>query len=65
MTNGFKQSKLEIVVDLDRFIMTDGNVPLPQLPKTGDGTNRPLQLAVAALAMGAALVLVRRRLRLN
>jgi LPXTG-motif cell wall-anchored protein len=65
VTNGFKQSKLEIVVDLDGFIMTDGNVPLPQLPKTGDDTNRPLQLAVAALAIGAALVLVRRRLRLN
>ena len=63
VTNGFKQSTLEIVVDLDRFVMTAGNVPLPQLPKTGSSSNQPIQLALATIAFGAFLVIVRRRLR--
>ena len=63
VTNGFKQSKLEIEVDLSRFIMTGGNVPLPQLPKTGSTSNQPIKLALVTVALGAMLVLARRRLR--
>ncbi|MEN9803923.1 MAG: hypothetical protein RIS41_770, partial [Actinomycetota bacterium] len=63
VTNGFKQSTLEIVVDLERFVMTAGNVPLPTLPKTGSTSNQPIQLALATVAFGAFLVVLRRRLR--
>jgi LPXTG-motif cell wall-anchored protein len=63
VTNGLKQSTLELVVDLDRFVMVDGNVPLPTLPKTGSTSNQPIQLALATIAFGAFLVVIRRRLR--
>lgn len=63
VTNGFKESTLELEVDLARFALTGGNVPLPQLPKTGSSSNQPIQLALATIAFGAFLVVVRRRLR--
>ena len=63
VTNGFKESTLELEVDLTRFALTGGNVPLPQLPKTGSSSNQPIHLALATIAFGAFLVVVRRRLR--
>ncbi len=63
VTNGFKQSRLVLDVDLNRFVLSGGNVPLPQLPKTGSDSDQPIQMALAAVAFGAFLVVVRRRLR--
>jgi len=63
VSNGFKQSRLILDVDLNRFVLSGGNVPLPQLPKTGSGSDQPLQLAFAVIGFGAFLFGVRRRLR--
>ena len=63
VTNGFKQSRLVLDVDLNRFVLSGGNVPLPHLPKTGSDSDQPIQMALAAVAFGAFLVVVRRRLR--
>jgi LPXTG-motif cell wall-anchored protein len=63
VSSGTTQQTLELRINLSKFSLVGGNIPLPQLPKTGSSSDNVVRIGIVLMAFGVLMITTRRRLR--